>query len=81
MTIIRRRFGCYRQTVTETNPVYEHHILWGMTFKAGETCDQFVVRLHQQAPLCEFNNDAQMSEAVGTSLSLQSQTAIYARVY
>ena len=54
--------------VTGTNLVYERHNFRGMTFKAGETCDQSVVRLCRQARLCEFNDDAQMSEAVRDQL-------------
>jgi len=41
-----------------SNPIFERHSFRQMTFIPGETMSQFVVRLRQQARLCEFDDNA-----------------------
>ena len=38
------------------NTPYERHQFWQLTFRGGETCNQFVVRLRRQVRYCAFED-------------------------
>ena len=56
------------QFSAKENPVYERNVLRQMRFQPGETVDQFVARLRQQARLCSFFSAAQINEEVRDKL-------------